>query len=532
MTDIEIAHQVEMKNINEIASKLNISDKIECYGNYKAKIDFEKVAGNLGKLILVTATSPTPFGEGKTTVSIGLLDAMNKLGKKAIASLREPSLGPVFGIKGGATGGGHSQVIPMEDINLHFTGDFHAITSANNLICAALDNHIFQGNSLNIDESKIIFNRCLDVNDRALKDLTIHSKDYERKEKFDITAASEIMAILCLSKDINDLKNKLDNILLAYTKDNQPVFLRSLNITGSLLVLLKDAIKPNLVQTLEHNPVIIHGGPFANIAHGCSSFIATNTALKLSDYCITEAGFGSDLGALKFFDIKCRNNNLMPHATVLVTTIKALKYNGYDNLSDGIFNLKAHIDILKHFTNNIVVCLNKFDNDKKEDIEFVRNYCKEQNVRFAISTAYKDGGAGAIELANEILAIANQEEYKPLYDVNASLQEKIRSIIEDVYKASKINYTDEALNVIRMLENNNLDKLPICIAKTQYSISDNKDKLGYPKNYEVTIKNIKLYNGAGFITIYLGNIITMPGLPKQPNYEKIYLEQNEIVGLS
>lgn len=532
MTDIEIAHQVEIQKINEIASKLNISDKIECYGNYKAKIDYAKVTGSLGKLVLVTATSPTPYGEGKTTVSIGLLDAMCKLGIKASASLREPSLGPVFGIKGGATGGGHSQVIPMEDINLHFTGDFHAITAANNLICAALDNHLFQGNSLNIDESKIVFNRCLDVNDRALKDLTIHSKDYERKEKFDITAASEIMAILCLSKDLDDLKNKLDNILLAYTKDNQPVFVKSLNITGSLLVLLKDAIKPNLVQTLEHNPVIVHGGPFANIAHGCSSVIATTTALKLSDYCITEAGFGSDLGALKFFDIKCRNNNLIPHATVLVTTIKALKYNGLNSLEEGISNLKAHIDILKHLTNNIVVCLNKYDNDTDNDIEYVRNYCQEQNIRFAISTAYKDGGEGAIELAKEVLSFNTKETYKSLYNVNDKLQDKILSIVKDIYKASKINYTVEALNSIKKLEDNNLDKLPICIAKTQYSISDNKDSLGNPVNYEVTVKNIKLYNGAGFITIYLGDIITMPGLPKQPNYEKISLDQNQVVGLS
>lgn len=532
MTDIEIAHSVELKHINEIADSLSIKNSLELYGNYKAKINYKDIEGDYGKLVLVTATSPTPFGEGKTTVSIGLLDAMCKLGIKASASLREPSLGPVFGIKGGATGGGKSQVIPMEDINLNFTGDFHAITAANNLICAAIDNHIFQGNNLNIDESRIVFNRCLDVNDRALKDISIHSKNYERKEKFDITAASEIMAILCLAKDMDDLKVKLDNILLAYTKDNKPIFASDLNVTGSLLVLLKDAIKPNLVQTLEHNPVIIHGGPFANIAHGCSSVIATTSSLKLSDYCITEAGFGSDLGALKFFDIKCRANNLMPHATVLVTTIKALKYNGNDNLNEGIINLKAHIDILKNMTKNIVVCLNKFDNDTNEDIEYVRNYCQDQKVRFAISTAYKDGGEGAIDLANEILSIDNKENYHPLYDLNLPIKDKIKSILEDIYKASKINYSEEALKIISDLEKNNLDKLPICIAKTQYSISDDKDKLGYPENYEVTVKNIKLYNGAGFITIYLGSIITMPGLPKSPNYEKIYIEDNEIVGLS
>ena len=353
MTDIEIAHSVPLTPIKDIAKSIGIEEYLEYYGNYKAKIRYDEIKGEKGKLILVTATSPTPFGEGKTTVSIGLLDALCKKGINAMASLREPSQGPVFGIKGGAAGGGRSQVIPMEDINLNFTGDFHAITAANNLLCAAIDNHIFQGNELNIDENRIMFNRCLDVNDRALKDITIHSKNYERKEKFDITAASEIMAILCLAKDMDDLKKKLDNILIGYTKDNKPLFAKDLNVTGSMLVILMDAIKPNLVQTLEHNPVIIHGGPFANIAHGCSSIIATSTAMKLSDYCITEAGFGSDLGALKFFDIKCRANGLMPDATVLVTTIKALKYNGNDNIEEGIVNLKAHIDILKNMTKNI-----------------------------------------------------------------------------------------------------------------------------------------------------------------------------------
>ena len=350
MTDIEIAHNTEMLPIKDIATRVGIEEYLEYYGDYKAKVKYDKVTGDKGKLILVTATSPTPFGEGKTTVSIGLLDALCHKGINAIASLREPSLGPVFGIKGGATGGGHSQVIPMEDINLNFTGDFHAITAANNLLCAAIDNHIFQGNELNIDENRIMFNRCLDVNDRALKDITINSKNYTRKEKFDITAASEIMAILCLSKDMDDLKVKLDRILIGYTKDGKPLFAKDLNVTGSMQVLLMDAIKPNLVQTLEHNPVIIHGGPFANIAHGCSSVIATTTAMKLGDYCITEAGFGSDLGALKFFDIKCRETGLMPDATVLVTTIKALKYNGNDDIEEGIVNLKAHIDILKNMT--------------------------------------------------------------------------------------------------------------------------------------------------------------------------------------
>ena len=381
MTDIEIAHNTKMLPIKDIATRVGIENYLEYYGEFKAKVKYDEVTGEKGKLILVTATSPTPFGEGKTTVSIGLLDALCHKGINAIASLREPSLGPVFGIKGGATGGGHSQVIPMEDINLNFTGDFHAITAANNLLCAAIDNHIFQGNELNIDENRIMFNRCLDVNDRALKDITINSKNYTRKEKFDITAASEIMAILCLAKDMDDLKVKLDRILIGYSKEGKPLFAKDLNVTGSMQVLLMDAIKPNLVQTLEHNPVIIHGGPFANIAHGCSSVIATTTAMKLGDYCITEAGFGSDLGALKFFDIKCRETGLMPDATVLVTTIKALKYNGNDNIEEGIVNLKAHIDILKNMTKNIIVCLNKYDNDTDEDIAFVEKYCKEQKVK-------------------------------------------------------------------------------------------------------------------------------------------------------
>lgn len=532
MTDIEIAHNTEMLPIKSIANKLGIEEYLEYYGNYKAKIKYNEVEGNKGKLILVTATSPTPFGEGKTTVSIGLLDALCHKGLNAIASLREPSLGPVFGIKGGATGGGYSQVIPMEDINLNFTGDFHAITAANNLLCAAIDNHIFQGNELNIDENRIMFNRCLDVNDRALKDITINSKNYTRKEKFDITAASEIMAILCLAKDMEDLKTKLDHILIGYTKDNKPLYAADLNVTGSMQVLLMDAIKPNLVQTLEHNPVIIHGGPFANIAHGCSSVIATTTAMKLSDYCITEAGFGSDLGALKFFDIKCRENNIMPDATVLVTTIKALKYNGNDKIEDGIVNLKAHIDILKNMTKNIIVCLNKYDNDSAEDIEFVKEYCTKENVKFTISTAYKDGGVGALDLAEEILSMTTKEHYHKLYDTTLSIEEKINKIVKDIYKASRVNYTEESLAIINSLKENKLDKLPIVIAKTQYSISDNKDLLGNPKNYEVTVRNVKLYNGAGFITIYLGSIISMPGLPKKPNYEKISTSNNEIIGLS
>ena len=446
MTDIEIAQNTKIEDINNIAKKINIDNYIYPYGTTMAKIDYEKITNNKnGKLILVTATSPTPYGEGKTTVSIGLLDALCTLGKNATASLREPSQGPVFGMKGGATGGGMSQVIPMEDINLHFTGDFHAITSANNLLCAAIDNHIHQGNILNIDENNIVFNRCLDVNDRALKNIIIKSNNYERTEKFDITAASEIMAILCLANDLNDLRKRLDNILIAYDKNGKPIFAKELNVTGSMMVLLKDAIKPNLVQTLEHNPVIIHGGPFANIAHGCSSVIATKTALKISDYCITEAGFGSDLGALKFYDIKCRYNNLTPDAIVLVTTIKALKYNGQDKLQEGISNLDAHLDILNKISNNIIVCLNKHDTDTEEELSYIKEYVTNKGYIFTISTAYKDGGKGAIELANIIIDSKTSEQYKALYDVNNKVVKGELGILPKTNKGNliKLNIDQE-----------------------------------------------------------------------------------------
>ena len=534
MSDIEIAHSVKMKEIKKIGKKLGISDYLEYYGDYKAKIEYDKITKKKSdtKLILVTATSPTPFGEGKTTVSIGLLDALCKMKLNAIAALREPSQGPVFGIKGGATGGGHSQVLPMEDINLNFTGDFHAITGANNLLCAAIDNHIHQGNSLNLDENRILFNRCLDVNDRALKDITIHGKEYERKEAFDITAASEMMAIVCLTQSMEDLRRRLDNILIGYDKKGKPVFAKSLNISGSLMVILKDAIKPNLVQTLEHNPVIIHGGPFANIAHGCNTVIATKTAMNLADYVVTEAGFGSDLGALKFYDIKCRYNGLKPDVTVLVTTIKAIKYNGNDNIEEGICNLGAHIDILKNMTNNIVVCLNKYDTDTNKDINYVKKYVASKGVKFAMSTAYVDGGKGAIKLAKEVLSFDNKEKYKELYDINDKVENKIEKIVKGIYHAKNITYSDIAKEKLELFKKNGLDKLPICVAKTQYSISDNPKVLGNPVDYDVQVRDVKLYNGAGILTIYLGSIITMPGLPKKPNYEIIDIVDNEIVGLS
>lgn len=519
-------------DIINLSKKMNIEDKIISYGNMMAKIDIDDLNNTKGKLVLVTATSPTPYGEGKTTISIGLNDALCKLGYSSIASLREPSLGPVFGLKGGATGGGAASLNPSDLINLHFTGDFHAITSANNLICAAIDNHIHQGNELKLNVDKIMFNRCLDVNDRALKDIRIKSHDYERDEKFDITAASEIMAILCLSTDINDLKNRLDNILLGYDVDDKPIFLKSLNITGSLLVLLNDALKPNLVQTLEENPVIVHGGPFANIAHGCSSIIATKTALKLGDYCVTEAGFGSDLGAIKFFDIKCRKAQIIPDVVVLVTTIRALKYNGNGDLSRGIVNLQAHIDILSKLTNNVIVCINKFSDDTQVELDYVCKYVDDMNIQCSIASAFTNGSEGCLDLAKKVVNLSSDAIYNSLYNIDDKIDVKINKVLKDVLGVRNISYSEKALDKLNNIVNNNLDKLPICIAKTQYSISDNKDVLGYPKEYDVVVKDVKLYNGAGFLTIYLGNIITMPGLPKVPNYEKINLEDGKIIGIS
>ena len=519
-------------DIIDLSRKIGIENRIINYGSMMAKIDIDDWSNSKGKLLLVTATNPTPYGEGKTTISIGLNDALCKLGYNSIASLREPSLGPVFGLKGGATGGGKASLVPSDLINLHFTGDFHAITSANNLICAAIDNHIHQGNELNFNVDKIMFNRCLDVNDRALKDITINAHDYERKEKFDITAASEIMAILCLSTDIEDLKHRLDNILLGYNINDKPIFLKELNITGSLLVLLNDAIKPNLVQSLEENPVIVHGGPFANIAHGCSSVIATKTALKLADYCVTEAGFGSDLGGIKFFDIKCRNAKMIPDAVVLVTTIRALKYNGEGFLDKGIVNLQAHLDILSKLTNNIIVCVNKFSDDTNEEISYVEKYVSDRNFQCSIASAFTLGSEGCLDLAKKVVNLSNDATYNTLYNIEDKINIKINKILKDLLGVRNITYSQEALDKLNNIVNNDLDKLPICIAKTQYSISDDKDLLGYPKDYDVVVKDIKLYNGAGFITIYLGNIITMPGLPKVPNYEKINLVDGNIVGIS
>ena len=534
--DIDIARSVKLNKINSVARSLGVKrENIIPYGDYMGKIKFDKIDDNKnGKLILVTSINPTSYGEGKTTVSIGLDDALCSLGKNSVVVLREPSLGPVFGIKGGACGGGYSQVVPMEDINLHFTGDIHAITTANNLISAAIDNHIYFGNELDIDVNNICFKRCMDMNDRALRNIELSN----RHESFNITAASEIMSVLCLSNDFHDLKRKLANILIAYNSKGEAIFARDLKLEGALATILKDAIRPNLVQTLEHNPVIIHGGPFANIAHGCNSIIATKLGLKLADYVVTEAGFGSDLGAEKFFDIKCRYAGLKPDCVVIVVTIKALKYNGgvsdedilkedVEALQKGISNLEVHIENMLKYTSNIVVTLNKFDTDTKREIDFIRQFLLGKQVRFAINESYMRGGKGAIDLASKVLDVCScDNDFKLLYDEKLPIREKIEIIAKEIYHASGVLYDDSALESISNIEKLGLDKLPVCIAKTQYSISDNPKLLGYPKGYDVTVRGVSVYSGAGFIVVYLGNIMTMPGLSRRPNYEKIDIDDN------
>lgn len=548
MTDIEIAHRISPLKIEEIAKKIGVlNDDLERYGNDKAKIDGNKIKGKKkGKLILVTAISPTPYGEGKTTVSIGLDDALCKLGKNAILALREPSLGPVFGMKGGATGGGYSQIVPMEEINLHFTGDFHAITTANNLLCAAIDNHLYFGNELNINPETISFSRCLDMNDRALRSIKIgfsSDRETKREEHFNITAASEIMTLFCLAKDLEDLKNRIDEIVIGYTYEGTPVLAGQLHITGSMMAVLKDAIKPNLVQTLEGNPALVHGGPFANIAHGCNSLIATELALKLSDYVITEAGFGSDLGAEKFLDIKCRVGNLTPSAIVLVATLKSLKYNAGIKKEDilkenieaikiGAANLKAHICNLKQFEIPIVVCLNQYQTDTEEEIKTLKDICAELQVSLEASTAYVNGGEGAISLAKKVLELSEEKhDLKYQYELEDSIEEKLEKLAKNIYHANGVCYSEEAKEKIERLKNTKYEQYPICVAKTQYSLSDDPNKLGNPTNYELHVKDIRLYAGAKFITILLGDIMTMPGLPKKPNYEQIDVIDNEIIGL-
>ncbi len=538
MEDIEIAKKCKKKDIREVAKELGLSeDNLLLYGTDKCKINYRPEKQN-AKLILVTAISPTPLGEGKTTVSIGLADALKKVGKKTVVVLRQPSMGPVFGIKGGATGGGYSQVVPMDEINLHFTGDFHAITSANNLLCSAIDNHIYFGNELDIQ--KVRFHRCLDVNDRALRKVTLE----DRKESFSITAASEIMALFCLADSLSDLKRRLGNIIIGINSKNQYVYAKDLKIEGSLVTLLKDAFMPNLVQTLEGTPAIIHGGPFANIAHGCNSLYATKTGLALSDYVVTEAGFGADLGAEKFLDIKCRKGNLKPNVIVLVATIKAMKYHGGvskedvflkndDALIEGLKNLDQHINNLKQYRVDVVVCLNKFSQDTDEEIAIVEKHCDSMGVCFTTSTAYLDGGSGAIDLANQIIEKCEEKSnFKCLYDDKLTIKEKISCLAQNIYHASNVEYSDLALEKIKIIEDNGFGKYPICVAKTQYSFSDDAKLVGVPKDFSITVKNVEVFNGAEFVTIYLGNIMTMPGLSKHPNYEKIDLVDDEIIGLS
>ena len=537
MTDIEISRNSNKRNIVEVAKSVGIdSDDLILYGNYKAKITTPIKENPNSKLVLVTAISPTPMGEGKTTVSIGLGDALHQLKKSVVIALREPSMGPVFGMKGGATGGGYSQVVPMEDINLHFTGDFHAITSANNLISAAIDNHIYFGNSLGIE--KVLFKRCLDVNDRALRDVDLGT----RHDSFTITSACEIMALFCLAKSLDDLREKLGNIIVGLNHDGEYVYVRDLHIEGSLVALLKDAFYPNLVQTLENTPTIIHGGPFANIAHGCNSIVATKTAMGLADYVITEAGFGADLGAEKFLDIKCRLGDLTPHAVVLVATIKALKYHGGvskdliyekndDALTIGFENLDKHYENLKKYGVNVVVCLNRFHTDTEEEIDLLKKHCEEMGYPFTVSSAYSDGGNGAIDLANQIINM-KPGKFQVLYSLEDSIVDKIKKICQEIYGASKVTISDLAKEKIKSIEENHLANLPVCVAKTQYSFSDDKNKVGVPKDFEVTVRDVNLYNGAGFITALLGDIMTMPGLSRKPNCELIDVVDGEIVNLS
>lgn len=538
LTDIEIAKQAKMKKITEIAEGIGVSaDDLEPYGHYKAKLSEElytKLADKPdGKLILVTAINPTPAGEGKTTISVGLAESMAKIGKKAILALREPSLGPVFGIKGGAAGGGYAQVVPMEDINLHFTGDMHAITAANNLLCALIDNSMQQGNPLRIDQRRILFKRCLDMNDRALRNVIIglggKVNGIPREDGFQITVASEVMAILCLASDLADLKARLEKILVAYNLDGEPVYAKELGGCGAMAALLKDAMKPNLVQTLENTPAIMHGGPFANIAHGCNSVRATRLCLKLADYAITEAGFGSDLGAEKFFDIKCRYAGLKPSCTVLVATIRALKYNGgvpkdklteenLEALEKGVVNLKTHIENLHKFGVPVVVAINRFHTDTEAELALVEKVCTELGAEFSLAEIFAKGGEGGTDLAQKVCAVIEKGEadYKPLYDTALPVKEKIEKIAKEIYRANGVIYTAQAEKALREIEALGKTDLPICVAKTQYSLSDDPKKLGKPENFEITVRDMKLSSGAGFIVVYTGDIMTMPGLPKKP----------------
>ncbi|HPE94453.1 MAG TPA: formate--tetrahydrofolate ligase [Bacillota bacterium] len=549
-SDSQIAYEAKKKPITEIAQELGIrEDELNCYGRYKAKLTAElrdRLSDHPdGKLILVTAINPTPAGEGKTTTTVGLGQAMALIGKKAIIALREPSLGPVFGVKGGAAGGGYSQVVPMEDINLHFTGDFHAVTSANNLLAAMLDNHIHHGNALNIDPRRIVFYRAMDMNDRALRNTVIGlggtSNGFVREDGFMITVASEIMAILCLAGSLSEMKTMLGNILVAYTYEGKPVFARDLHANGAMAALLKEASDPNLVQTTENTPCIIHGGPFANIAHGCNSIIATRTALKLADYCITEAGFGADLGAEKFFDIKCRKAHLSPDAVVLVATVRALKYNGglpknelkaenMKALADGICNLGSHIDNIRSFGLPVAVAINRFDTDTDREVEFVAEYCRKKGVEAVVSTAFCDGGRGAAKLAETVTQLCETEKHFTMtYSDDMTLYEKAQAVCKKIYHAEKAEFLPRALTALESIEAQGFGSLPVCIAKTQYSLSDDPSKLGAPEHHTVTVRDARVSAGAGFVVLLTGSILTMPGLPSHPAAENIDIDENGVI---
>lgn len=553
-TDVQIAQEAKMKDITEIAAHLNIDDEdLIQYGHYKAKVDlrvFDKLKDKKdGKLILVTAINPTPAGEGKTTVNIGLSMALNKLGKKAISALREPSLGPSFGVKGGAAGGGYAQVVPMADINLHFTGDFHAITSANNLISAMLDNHIHQGNEQGIDVRRVVWKRCVDLNDRALRNVIVglggKPNGYPREDGFDITVASEIMAILCLSTSLENFKERVSRVIIAYRRDGSPVYVKDIKAQGAVTLLMKDAIMPNLVQTLENTPALIHGGPFANIAHGCNSIMATKLGMKLADYTVTEAGFGADLGAEKFLDIKCRFGDLKPSAAVIVATIRALKHHGgakkedYDKedlqaLEKGFANLEKHIENIKKFGLPPVVAINRFPSDTENEIKFIEDRLAKMGVECSLTEVFAKGGDGALDLAEKVIKVCDEDKanFKPLYDVNLSIKEKLEIIAKEVYGADGVEFTVPAMKNVKNLEKLGLDKMPICVAKTQYSLSDNPDLLARPEGFHIVVREVKVSNGAGFLIALTGSIMTMPGLPKVPAADNIdILPSGEIVGL-
>lgn len=553
-SDIEIAQEAVLEPIAKVAEKLDMTQEdLELYGKYKAKISDEYIESlkdkQDGKLILVTAINPTPAGEGKTTVSVGLGQAFDKLGKKAVVALREPSLGPCFGIKGGAAGGGHAQVVPMEDLNLHFTGDFHAVTSANNLLAALLDNHIHQGNELQIDTRQIVWKRCEDMNDRALRNIVVglgnKTDGFVREDHFVITVASEIMAILCLAEDIKDLKERLGRIIVAYNYAGEPVTAADLQAVGAMAALLKDAMKPNLVQTLEHTPVLVHGGPFANIAHGCNSVRATRAALKLADYCITEAGFGADLGAEKFFDIKCRMAGLKPDAVVLVATVRALKYNGgvpkaeldgenLKALEKGIVNLEKHMENLQKYEVPVVVTLNSFVTDTEAEVSFVRDFCRQRGCEFALSQVWEKGGEGGIDLARKVLETLENKEshFHVLYDDFSALEEKIDIVAKEIYGASGVNYTAAAKRQLQKLTQLGYGRLPVCMAKNQYSLSDNPALLGRPEGFEMNVREVYVSAGAGFVVVLTGDVMTMPGLPKQPAAFRVDVsEEGVITGL-